>query len=55
MKKLLLFPLGILAAGLGFSQPVKLPVENARRVEVLFLGAPTANIPATIRSSVTVF
>ncbi|MEO5714743.1 MAG: PVC-type heme-binding CxxCH protein [Luteolibacter sp.] len=45
MKKFLLLPLGILAAGLGFSQPVKLPVENARRVEVLFLGAPTANHP----------
>ncbi len=45
MKNLLLFPLGILAAGLGFSQPVKLPVGNARRVEVLFLGAPTANHP----------
>ena len=46
MKKVLLIPLGFLAASLGFSQTVKQPQNDARRVEVLFLGAPTANHPA---------
>ncbi|MEX1116252.1 MAG: PVC-type heme-binding CxxCH protein [Akkermansiaceae bacterium] len=46
MKKILLIPLGILAAAIGFSQSLVQPREEARRVEVLFLGAPTANGPA---------
>ena len=45
MKKVLLLPLGILAAAIGLSQsPTPAPVE-ARRAEILFLGAPTANHP----------
>ena len=46
MKKILLPPLALLAAALAFSQSLKLPREEARRVEVLFVGAPTANHPA---------
>lgn len=46
MKKTLLLPLGILAAALGFSQTAHQPAEEARHVEILFLGAPTANHPA---------
>ena len=45
MKKVLLLPLGLLAAAVAFSQTLKQPREEARRVEVLFLGAPTANHP----------
>lgn len=46
MKKILLPPLALLVAALAFSQTLKLPQAQARRVEVLFLGAPTANHPA---------
>ncbi len=46
MKKLLFLPLGILATSVGFSQNLKPAAEDARRVEILFLGAPTANHPA---------
>ena len=43
MNRILLLPLGILAATVGFSQTTK-PVATApRHVEILFLGAPTAN------------
>lgn len=45
MKKILLLPLALLAAAIAFSQTLKLPREEARRVEVLFFGAPTANHP----------
>ncbi|MES2922808.1 MAG: PVC-type heme-binding CxxCH protein [Verrucomicrobiota bacterium] len=46
MKKLLLLlPLGVLAAALGLSQTPKQPAAEARHVEILFLGAPTANGP----------
>ena len=45
MKKILLLPLGLLAAAIAFSQSLKLPREEVRRVEVLFLGAPTTNHP----------
>lgn len=45
MKRILLVPLGVLAATHAFSQPLTLPRDDARRVEVLFLGAPTANHP----------
>ena len=45
MKKLLLLPLGILAAAIGLSQTPKQPAAEARHVEILFLGAPTANHP----------
>lgn len=48
MKRILLIPLGVLTAviGVAFSQnPAPSPAE-ARRVEVLFLGAPTRNHPA---------
>lgn len=47
MKKLLLLlPLGILAAAIGLSQTPKQPAAaEARHVEILFLGAPTANGP----------
>ncbi len=44
MKKFLHLPLGILAAALCFSPT--LPAAEARHVEILFLGAPTANHPA---------
>jgi putative membrane-bound dehydrogenase-like protein len=43
MKKILLLPLGVLAAAIGLSQSLVQPRDEARRVEVLFLGAPTAN------------
>lgn len=46
MKKILLFPLGILAAAIGFSQSPKPGTPEARQVQILFLGAPTANGPA---------
>ncbi len=45
MKKILFIPLGILAATLGFSQPTKSAASAPRHVEILFLGAPTANHP----------
>jgi len=45
MKKLFLLPLGILALAIGFSQNVKQPAQEARHVEILFFGAPTANGP----------
>ena len=45
MKKILLPPLALLAVALAFSQSLKLPREEARRVEVLFFGAPTSNHP----------
>jgi uncharacterized protein len=45
MKKILLLPLALLAAAFAFSQTQKLPRNEARRVEVLFFGAPTANHP----------
>ena len=45
MKKVLLLPLTLLVAALAFSQTLKQPREEARRVEVLFFGAPTANHP----------
>jgi type 1 glutamine amidotransferase len=44
MKSLLL-PLGLLSVSTALSQPLKSPNEGARRIEVLFLGAPTANHP----------
>ena len=46
MKKILLAPLGILGIAIGVSQSLIQPREEARRVEVLFLGAPLANGPA---------
>ncbi|MES2438612.1 MAG: PVC-type heme-binding CxxCH protein [Verrucomicrobiota bacterium] len=45
MKKILLIPLGVLAAAIGMSQTLKQPAAEARHVEILFLGAPTANHP----------
>jgi len=45
MKKILLLPLGILVAAIGLSQTVKKPALEPRAVEILFLGAPTANHP----------
>ncbi|MES2474340.1 MAG: PVC-type heme-binding CxxCH protein [Verrucomicrobiota bacterium] len=46
MKKLMMFlPLGMLALAIGHAQPPKLPTDTTRHVEVLFLGAPTANHP----------
>jgi putative membrane-bound dehydrogenase-like protein len=45
MKKILLLPLALLVAAFAYSQTLKQPREQARRVEVLFLGAPTANHP----------
>jgi putative membrane-bound dehydrogenase-like protein len=45
MKKILLLPLILLAAAVVFAQSTKLPRPEARRVEVLFLGAPTGNHP----------
>ncbi len=45
MKKILLLPLGLLAAAV-FAQSLKQPRPEARRVEVLFVGAPTKNHPA---------
>ncbi|MEX1049488.1 MAG: PVC-type heme-binding CxxCH protein, partial [Akkermansiaceae bacterium] len=44
MKKILLFPLGILAV--AFSQTSRPSAPEARQVQILFLGAPTANSPA---------
>jgi uncharacterized protein len=46
MKKVLLLPLAILAAAIGFSRDTSPPDDGPRRIEVLFLGAPTANGPA---------
>jgi putative membrane-bound dehydrogenase-like protein len=45
MKKILVLPLGLLAAAVVLAQSMKLPSPAARRVEVLFLGAPTHNHP----------
>ena len=45
MKKLIFLPLALLVAAFVFSKPLALPHDKARRVEVLFLGAPTANHP----------
>ncbi len=45
MQKSLLLPLALLIAAMAFSQTLKLPNKEASRVEVLFLGAPTANHP----------
>jgi len=45
MKKTLLLPLAALAVAIGFSQSPDDPAPEARRIEVLFLGAPTANHP----------
>ncbi|MEO5913982.1 MAG: PVC-type heme-binding CxxCH protein [Luteolibacter sp.] len=45
MKKILILPLGILAAAIGLAQTTKQPTAEARHVEILFLGAPTANHP----------
>lgn len=46
MKKILLLPLAVLAAAIGVSQNVKQPAVEPRHVQILFLGAPTANGPA---------
>ena len=46
MKKILLLPLGVLATSLGFAQSSKPAAVEARHVEILFIGAPTANHPA---------
>ncbi|QTN32972.1 ThuA domain-containing protein [Akkermansiaceae bacterium] len=43
---LLLLPLAALTAAVGFSQSGKRPEPAARRIEVLFLGAPLENSPA---------
>jgi putative membrane-bound dehydrogenase-like protein len=45
MKKILLFPVALLAAALAFAQPRESPKSEPRRLELLFLGAPTANHP----------
>ena len=45
MKRALLFPLLLLIAAFGLAQSLKLPSEDARRVSVLFIGAPTAAHP----------
>ncbi len=46
MKKILLLPPGLLAAAVVvLAQSMKLPRPEARRVEVLFLGAPAQNHP----------
>ncbi len=45
MKNALLLPLAAFAAALGLSQSLTLPQPEARRVEVLFLGAPLENGP----------
>jgi uncharacterized protein len=45
MKHLPLIPLLALAAAAVLAKPLKLPAPEARRVEVLFVGAPTANHP----------
>jgi putative membrane-bound dehydrogenase-like protein len=45
MKKPLLVTLGILLAALGYSQTLKPSADAPRHVEILFLGAPTANHP----------
>ncbi len=42
---LLLIPLAVLAVTSGHAQPPTLPTAATRHVEVLFLGAPTANHP----------
>ncbi len=46
MKSLLLLSIWLLAATAGKAAPIVLPTDSARHVEVLFLGAPTANHPA---------
>jgi len=46
MKKILLLPLAVLAAAIGVSQTVKQAAVEPRHVQILFLGAPTANGPA---------
>ncbi len=45
MKKIFILPLVILAATIGFSQTTKQAATAPRHVEILFLGAPTANHP----------
>ena len=45
MKKILLLPLGILAAAIGLSQTARQPAPEPRHVKILFLGAPTAAHP----------
>ena len=45
MKHALVLPIALLAAAFGISQTLTLPREDARRVEVLFIGAPTAAHP----------
>ncbi len=46
MKNVLLLPLALLAAAIGFARITSSPPDAPRRIEVLFLGAPTANHPA---------
>jgi putative membrane-bound dehydrogenase-like protein len=45
MKKFILILLGTLVAAVCFSQPLKQSAAEARHVEILFLGAPTAAHP----------
>ena len=45
MKKILLLSLALAAVSHAVPQVLELPSEDARRIEVLFLGAPTANHP----------
>lgn len=45
MQNLLLFSIAMLVPVLAFSETLKLPNKEARQVEVLFLGASTANHP----------
>lgn len=45
MKKILLFPVALFAVAFAYSQTRELPDHEARRVKLLFLGAPTANHP----------
>jgi putative membrane-bound dehydrogenase-like protein len=45
MKLSLILPLGILAVAIGGAQTSRQPLTEARHVEILFLGAPTANHP----------
>ena len=46
MKKIHFLPLGILALAIGLSQTSKQSSTEPKHVEILFLGAPTANGPA---------
>jgi putative membrane-bound dehydrogenase-like protein len=45
MKKILFLPLGILAVAIGLSQTTKQTAPAPRKVQILFLGAPTAAHP----------